>query len=932
MSQSAPDLLNAPRLRMLLEQHRGPLRQRLDRDDWATHPLGDEIGRSLGQAHAAVLDGFLAAMFPAARSVAGVAAEGIALAGVGGYGRGAMALGSDLDARILTRDLEAAQRVAEALLYPLWDAGLDVGHQVVSQDDLLAGAREDVKTATALLDWRFIAGDRQLSDDLQDRALAGIFSTSELPRFLDQLEVEVELRHQRFGGSVYMLEPDVKNGRGALRDLDVAWWAARARWHVVDFDKLVQFGVLVPRQVAAVQEARELLWRIRNILHGAAGRRSDRLSFDQQERSAQLLGYGPAGAAGNGTVALGESVERMMGDYYRAARTISRFRDTIADRAVPTLKRRRPRLETVGPGLQLFDGQVTVARHDLIAQDPATAFVLVGAAVDHRVPLLPHIRGVLVDACGDPSWTERLRRSPRAVALFVELVSRCEITKLKRGSILRELHDIGLLLAMIPEFGPLVGRVHHDTYHVFTVDVHSVAAVERLCEMARRDIVVDDGQAERWGGSMACRLAGGIAQPRVLFFATLLHDVGKAIGRGDHSTRGAEMARGIVERLAFEPREIDEVCSLIENHLTLYHTATRRDLDDQATVEDLAVLVKSSEGLRNLYLLTLADLSTTSPTSMTSWKAHLLDELFIATERFLSGHGSRESTLRKHKLRRAHALIAASGASSESAEGAFVARFVDAMPARYALTSSPEAILTHAELVRHHLATMAVVSLSALPSRRHGGSAICVVAPDQPGLLARITAALTASRLQVHGAQIYSCALPPGAERGEQAAGQPSAESATQHLAVDIFWVHHSGGPRAVERALGALERHLTAVVSGGRSAGELAGLNRRGPRRARRGPSVPNRVTVDNRATPKYSVVEVITRDRPGLLFDLSDAVYRLGLSIAVAKIATEGTRVVDVFYVSERDGKKVTLDGRAEALRVALLELIEGLDDKEH
>ncbi|RKY15205.1 MAG: [protein-PII] uridylyltransferase, partial [Planctomycetota bacterium] len=632
MSQSASELLNAPRLRRLLQQHRDPLRRRLQREAQATDPLGDEIGRALGQAHAAVLDGLLAAMFPAALSVAGITAKGVALAGVGGYGRGAMALGSDLDARILTRDLEAAQAVAEALLYPLWDAGLDVGHQVVSSDDLLAGAREDLKTATALLDWRFIAGDRELSDELRDRALAGIFSTSELPRFLAQLEAEVERRHERFGGSVYMLEPDVKNGRGALRDLDVAWWAARARWHVVDFDTLVQFGVLVPRQVAAVEEARELLWRLRNILHGAVGRRSDRLSFDQQERSARMLGYyGPTNGASTDTLAVRESVERLMSDYYRAARTISRFRDTIVDRAVPMLKRRRPRLETIGEGLQLFDGQATLAHPELIEQDPATAFVLLRAAVDHRVPLRPHIRGVLVDACGDESWMDRLRRSDRAVALFVELVTDCAPTKLKRGSILRELHDIGLLLAMIPEFGPLVGRVHHDTYHVFTVDVHSVAAVDRVCEMARRDIVVDDSQAERWGGSMACRLAGGITRPRVLFFATLLHDVGKAIGRRDHTTRGAEMARGILKRLAFESGEIDEACSLIEHHLTMYHIATRRDLDDQATVEELAALVKGSEGLRNLYLLTLADLSTTSPTSMTSWKADLLDELFIAT-------------------------------------------------------------------------------------------------------------------------------------------------------------------------------------------------------------------------------------------------------------------------------------------------------------
>ncbi|MBW2455362.1 MAG: [protein-PII] uridylyltransferase, partial [Deltaproteobacteria bacterium] len=907
MSPSAPELLDPARLREHLERHRGPLRRLVQGDDSSSPLPGDALGRSLGQSHAAVLDGLLSALFPAALAAADATADGIALAAVGGYGRGAMALGSDLDARLLCRDLDTAQRVAETLLYPLWDAGLDVGHQVVTCADLLADARQDLKTATALLDWRFIAGDRRLSEELRQRALGGIFSAAELPTLLAKLGQEVAHRHERFGGSVYMLEPDVKNGRGALRDLDVAWWVARARWNVGDLDKLVPFGLLVPRQLAAVEEARELLWRIRNILHGAAGRRSDRLSFDQQESIARKLGYGSRGTPPTGTPAVGEAVERLMSDYYRAARTISRFRELIADRAMPALKRRRPKLEKLGGGLQLFDGQATLARHELVEQEPAIVFDLIGAAVDHGVPLRPHLRGVLVEACGDEQWMERLRGSQRGAARFVELVTSKATTALKSGSIMRELHDIGLLLAMIPEFWPLVGRVHHHTYHLYTVDAHTVAAVDRLGEMVRRDTLVDDSQAERWGSSLGCQLASGIAQPRVLFFATLLHDVGKAIGRRDHTTRGAEMAPAILARLGFDPGEIEDVCRLIEHHLVMYHSATRRDLDDPATVEELAAVVRNSEALRNLYLLTLADLSTTSPTSMTSWKADLLDDLYVATKRFLSGHASRETTLREHKLREALALLAAEEGAPPTGSAEFVTPFVDGMPPRYALTSSPEAIVAHAKLVRRHLAADAVVSLGSVPSSRHGGSAICVVAPDQPGLLARITAALTASRLQVHFAQINSCALSAGVQvpssnpLGAAPVTVGAAGDEPSVLAVDLFWVHHSSGAVAVERALCSLERHLTAVVGGGSSPSELVRLNRGASRRAGGGPAVPNRVALDNRASPKHSVVEVITRDRPGLLFDLSDVFFRQGLSIAVAKIATEGSRAVDVFYVSE-------------------------------
>ncbi|HZO12110.1 MAG TPA: HD domain-containing protein, partial [Polyangiaceae bacterium] len=622
MPRDKMELLGAERLRALLEEQREPLFARAGegRDP-------SEIGLALGRAHARVLDELFVTIFPAAPAAR---EPDLALAAVGGYGRGAVALGADVDLRILTRDLERAERFCQALLYPLWDAGVAVGHQVVTVDDLLAAAREDLPTATSLLDWRYIAGDRALSEELQRAAAQGIFALSALPQFLERLEQEVNERHARFGGSVYMLEPDVKNGRGALRDLDVAWWAARARWNVDEFSDLLKIGVLVPRQLAAVERARELLWRIRNLLHAQVGRRSDRLSFEMQEAIAAPLGYRESPPL---------AVEQMMSDYYRAARTVSRFRELAMARATPVFQRRRPSYEDLGGGLMLLDGQAGIVKPELVQSDPPIALRVVKAAVDRGVPLKASTRGALIDACGDDAWTTRLRESQEAAALFVELVISCSETVLRRGSVMRELHDLGLLLAMVPEFGPVVGRVHHDTYHVYTVDVHSVAAVDRLGEIVRGDIEVDTTtpHGHAWVGSLACRLAAEVTSRRVLFFATLLHDVGKAIGRRDHSERGAEMARTILARLRFSDEEIEAVTRLILHHLTMYHVATRRDLDDPATAEELAQVVRDSEGLRDLYLLTVADLSTTSPTSMTSWKARMLDELYVATEQFWRG-------------------------------------------------------------------------------------------------------------------------------------------------------------------------------------------------------------------------------------------------------------------------------------------------------
>lgn len=898
-------------LRDLLRRGRAPLLARV------TRATSQPIGRVLGAEHASLLDDLLRRAFDEARAEVGASADGVALAGVGGYGRGAVALGADLDLRILTRDLGRAESIAEALLYPLWDAGVTVGHQVVTIEDLLAAARDDLPTATSLLDWRFVAGDRALSDDLLTRARAGIFSISELPTFFGRLDAAVDARHKRYGGSVYMLEPDVKNGPGALRDVDVSWWAARARWHVGEFTELVRLGVLVPRQLNAVEEARDVLWRIRNALHGRAGRRSDRLSFDEQEAIAPVLGYLEGttghreGASGHreGTAAadaaLREAVERMMSDFYRAARTVSRFRDLLCARAMPVLKRRRPSRHDIADGVQLFDGEATLTDLELLRSDPSVALRVVQAAVKNGVPIRASARNAIIDVCGDVAWTERLRAEEGAATLFIELLTNCRVTRLKRKTVMRELHDLGLLVAMIPEFAPVVGRVHHDTYHVYTVDVHSVAAVDRLGEIIRGDIILDEDEGDRWVGSLACRVASELTRTRVLFFATLLHDVGKAIGRRDHSERGAEMARTILARLGLSATEIDKVCRLILHHLTMYLTATRRDLDDPATAEELAEVAVDPEGLRNLYLLTVADLSTTSPTSMTSWKARMLDELFIATLRHFR-EGLRSGRAADVRVQEMLAGI------DDHEERAHLEAFLRMMPMRYCSSNVPEDVAAHAEVLRRYEssgrhATVACVGAEDPP----GVVQLCVVAQDRHGLLANIAAVLTASRLIVHAAQIYS----GGIEDGDRSL-----------VAVDLFWVERAGGG-SVTPLLARLEADLDDVLSGRRAPDGLAQPTRRARRRDREGPHVATKVIVDNRASPKHSVVEVFTRDRPGLLFQLASVIAEQGLSITIAKLATEGTRVVDVFYVADDNGNK--LDGeRAEALREAMHERLTATD----
>lgn len=897
-------------------------------------------GIVLGTQRSKMLDSLCKLVFDEAVAKTGVS-EPIALAAVGSFGRGAVALRADVDVRLVVssgqKHHDAAARLADALLYPLWDAGLSVGHQVMSAREALELAQTDLATATSLLDLRVLAGDRRLVDDLVDRAYLGLFSEGELARFVERLEEESAARHTRYGESLYLLEPEVKAGAGGLRDIDVGRWAARARYRVgvTDGDPwpaLVRLGVIVPREAQEIARAEEFLWRVRNRLHAYAERKSDRLTFDQQESIAIELGY--AGRARNTplppredeparTGAPGpdvddermarfapevraEAAERLMQDYFGHARIVSRAREALLLRAKPPKRRGRPVETDLGGGLRLFDGQVTLDPQSL-SQDPALALRVYTTCIQKKAPVLPFARDVIARAAADGAWAASLRASLEAARLFLELLCTVPEAPLRRGSVIGELHEVGLLLAMIPEFMPVTGRVHHDVYHVYTVDVHSVAAVDCLRAVCRGDLA-----HER---PLASRLAAEIARPVPLFLATLLHDVGKgypdaAGSRRNHSAVGADLCDAILPRLGVVGDDAAEVRSLIANHLAMYHVATRRDLDDPSTTRDFCPNVRGREGLRDLYLLTVADITTTSPTAMTSWKARMLDELYFAADAHLAGTSDAFDVARTERVRAA-ALAAWSGKKAEL--GAFLAT----MPDRYLLANAPEAICAHAHVAIARANTGASVRTALVPSRHPEVGQICVLAEDAPGLLARIAAAITASRLEVLGAQVYS--------RTIHGAGRAKAQTE----AVDLFWVRDARtGADGVAQAMPRLLHDLERVCSGEVDADELLHERVGGASRWRERPSpaVLSEVVVDDRASPRHTVVEVFAKDRPGLLYSLARAFHGLGLSIALSKINTEGTKVADVFYVSELDGSKVTPGPRFKQIREVLLEASRG------
>jgi len=851
-------------------------------------------GLSLCELRAEGLDAILEDVF--ARTCGDGAA--VSLVAAGSYGRRAPALYSDVDLRFVPNEAAGAEAVAanvDAVMYPLWDAGMTVGHQVIHIAEVIDLARHDLTTATSLLDLRHVAGPSAPLHSLLLQARRELFEPTRSRELVQRLEAEVRARHDRFGASVYLLEPDVKSGEGGLRDLDVFGWCRKLgpgpSW-------------LSDREDAVLDAAGEFLRRVRNHLHAALGRRSDRLTFDAQELVARAMGYG---GVEDDEEAVAAAAERMMQDYYRHARAIARLTTRAFERAsAPT---NTEGAVAIGAGLVLVAGEVSIPIASLLGDDPALALRAYAVAMRRGRPVSGVAREVLSRATEETSFAPRLRDSEEARSTFVELVCDSQQAPFAKGSLLSELSDTGILHAMIPEFLPVTGRVHHDVYHVYTVDVHSVAAVDCLHALVRGDL-----RAEH---PLASRLAAETTHRRPLLLATLLHDVGKGYpdangSRKRHAERGAEICDVVLPRLGFSEDDTADARALVLPHLVMYHLATRRDLEDPATIDELARVVRGREGLRDLYLLTVVDITTTAPTAMTSWKAHVLEELYLrADAQFSSPFGARERPFGEHRSRQVSGV-----AETERTErlGCAAARswdgprdeldaFISSMPERWRIATTPEACVLYARTVA--LAGDGVKVVES-PSRGDEHLEVCVVAPDRRGLLAFIAAALTANRFLVLSAQIYSRALGAGAQ------------------AVDVFTVRC---PLAAPGSLTRVESDLRDLCLGRTTPGDLilARTGSRSPWRDRPTPAVPVEIIFDDHASAHATVVEVFAKDEPGLLFRLAQALADLGLSIVQSRINTEGTKVADVFYVHEVSGGKVTGQARKDEIRSRLQQAVQ-------
>ena len=843
--------------------------------------------------------------------------EGSAIVAVGTFGRGALPFASDLDLKLVVprrADRQEVQAWADAFLYPLWDAKIALGHQVTTLEDWVDLAATDLASATSCLDARVIFGNDQVGRTLAQKAWPALFEGEALGKFIEALEKERSKRSERFGGSVYLLEPDVKAGGGGLRDVDIARWALGARHcvapvlgtkaHLV-WGELLRKGFLVEREVAEFSQAEELQWRVRNRLHAHAGRRSDRLTFDEQETIAVALGFEPL-HIDDPVDRRALAAEALMQAYYQRAHAVSRSCERILDRVRPRKRRGKPVEAVLEADIRRFDGTIALENVEALTRNPATALRVVAVASKEDAPMSSFTRDAISRAAAEPKWTERLRNSPDAAPIFLAILSqKCPVGAFRGRSALGELHELGLLLAMIPEFEPVTGRSHHDVYHVYTVDVHSVTAVDKLAALCRGELGNEF--------PLASRIAVELSNPRVLFCAALLHDIGKGYpdksgSRLNHAAVGAQKSTAILQRLGLDPQEIADVAALIELHLEMYHTATRRDLDEPETAQGLVDRVGDRERLRHLFLLTVVDVSTTSPTALTQWKARMLDDLYAGADAVFEGR-PRERADAARRQRIVQSVVDASELSPEAVE-----EFLRTLPDRYLLANDAKRMAAHARLAEGQM--MGEVRVSVVETEVPGVAEICVLTEDAPGLLARIAAVITAQRLDVLAAQIHS--------RIHDEDGRTEA--------LDLFWVSHR--LRGSDGLLRLGERVVDDLSSlDDRTGGIDRWLQDKLPTGflERPTPAVRTRVVVDDRASPKHTVIEVFARDRPGLLFALAYCMHRLGLTIWSSKINTEGHQVADVFYVTDADGKKLTDPSQVKLVRdriVAAVELTQQRD----
>lgn len=821
-------------------------------------------------------------LYPVGNKSAG---ERLTLIAVGGYGRAEMAPYSDVDIGFLTpfKQTSWTEQVIESILYSLWDLGLKVGHSSRSLDEMVRMANSDLTIRTALLEGRYVWGDEALYAEATARFLAEVVHGSERA-FVAQKLVERDERHRRMGDSRYVVEPNVKEGKGGLRDLQTLFWIGKYLHKVRAAGELVDAGLLTPAEMRRFTRAENFLLAVRCHLHILARRAEDRLTFDMQRDIATRMRF----AARPGK----SQVERFMKLYFLHAKTVgdvtgvflAHLDEQMAARGrrfLPSIRRRPRKLE----GFVLDRGRLAVPDEQWFRADPVRLLQLFALADRHALEIHPATMRLARRDAG--LITTTVRRLPASNALFLSVLT----SPRDPETVLRWMNEADVFGRFIPDFGRVVAQMQFDMYHHYTVDEHSIRAIGLLARIEKGELKQDH--------PLTTAILGQLSMRRALYVAVLMHDIAKGRG-GDHSILGAELALRVCPRLGLSPAETETVSWLIRHHLLMSATAFKRDIADPKTVQDFVQIVQSPERLRLLLALTVVDIRAVGPGVWNGWKRQLLSDLFEAAEEVLRlGHKQRGRADRINGRKEEVAALC-------QLPPATFARLARRLPDSYWIAEPVDVAAGNLAILARGTGDGLVTEARFDADR--DATLVTVHAIDMPGLFFR-----TAGGIHLAGGNIIDARI----------------HTTRDGQAIDNFLVQDPLGRPFREDAQIARLRGAIADALSGRA--PLVDRLAAKPMARTRADAfkVQASVVIDNRASNRFTVIEVNAQDRPALLNQLAYALFQSRLTVHSAHIATYGERAVDVFYITDLLGGKVDSKPRLRSIERRLIAAAEGSHD---
>jgi len=855
-------------------------------------------GREICARRADLVDVLLQRIFTAATAAAGSEERAklpLALVALGGYGRGELNPFSDVDVMLLHGQNAAKvspylEQTVEQILYLLWDIGFKVGHSTRSIKEAITQANRDMRTKTAMLESRYLAGDAELAREFRDQFRSKCVAGNER-RYVEMRMQDQIARHKKFGDSVYMQEPHLKSGCGGLRDYQNLLWMTYFKEGALTTTHLVGKDWLSESDQRRIERAYDFLLRIRTDLHYATGRATDFLHLNMQEQIAKRLNYSQERRQLRS--------EALMREYYEHTRNIFRVTERITEQFASGRATERTRSllsflplvrsdETrVGPFF-IRNGQLNTDQRDLFHKDPAQMMHVFQLAQQRALDLSPDLADLLSRSLRQVTRTYRYAKAPREV--FKVILSR----KGEVGRVLRMMHRVDFLGRYIPEFGQLTCLVQHEFRHRYTADEHTLVCIDKLDALAQ----TDDPKLVAYR-----KLFERLEDPFVLYLALLLHDTGKAVGARPHSEASALFAQRVATRLQLSSEQRKSLILLVDHHLTLSNIAQQRNLDDPATVVELGNIVRDQKNLNTLMLLTLADGQGTSAEAWSDWKESLVWQLFHATSKYLADQKSyyEQTKIERESLQRSIADDLPRDYAEE------IEAHFDFMSDNYFRAFNVPEIVGHLELFRSFLENVSsrgeqplapAINWQAFPEQGHSIVSFCTW--DREQLLAKIAGSFSVVPINILSADIFP--------RGD-------------NVVLDIFRVCDTKA-RAVTDKLDfeLVEKTLHAALESvnfdfGRLMEKARGQSRH---RLVQEIEFPTRIAMDNRAHPTYTLIQIQTPDRLGLLYDLLSCLDLEDVSIALSRISTQNGAAIDTFYVADRSTRsKITDSQRIAALQ---------------